>query len=365
MAELAGKIAAASPLVARARQAGLLPPDRPRQAPGLRPDQGRHDDERHDRRRPGGHLRLPGEAPSHVAAVSRPPLAAQPRRHLRGRRRRRSRPGGAVVGFGDRRLTYAALDERANRLADHLARAGIGPGDHVAAYLYNGTEFVETMLAAFKLRAAVVNVNYRYVAAELAYVLADSDARAIVYDTRFTATLAEVARLPELGARLAVGERTVTGSTPTRRRWPPASPVRPEIQPDGRRPLPALHRRHHRDARRASCGATPTSWPPASATSTAPRPGRSRRSGPGPGGDRHLPACPLMHGAAQWVTLATLLRRRDRDPLARHPPRRRPAGRAGRRRAGHDRDDHRRRRRPAAGRRRWPPGPTSTCRRCG
>ena len=80
-------------------------------------------------------------------------------------------PDREALVAGDRRLTYAALDERANRLADHLAGAGIGPGDHVAAYLYNGTEFVETMLAAFKLRAAVVNVNYRYVATELAYLL--------------------------------------------------------------------------------------------------------------------------------------------------------------------------------------------------
>ena len=115
-------------------------------------------------------------------------------------------PDREALVVADRRLTFAALDERANRLAQHLAGAGIGAGDHIAAYLYNGTEFVETMLAAFKLRAAVVNVNYRYVAAELAYVLGDSDARAIVYDTRFTTTLADVAAdLPQLGPRLAVG----------------------------------------------------------------------------------------------------------------------------------------------------------------
>ncbi|HEV7687202.1 MAG TPA: AMP-binding protein, partial [Acidimicrobiia bacterium] len=89
-------------------------------------------------------------------------------------------PDREALVCGDRRLTYAALDERANRLAHHLAAAGVGPGDHVAAYLYNGTEFVETMLAAFKLRAAVVNVNYRYVAAELAYLLADSEAKAVI-----------------------------------------------------------------------------------------------------------------------------------------------------------------------------------------
>src|SRR5438874_5206057 len=140
-----------------------------------------------------------------------------------------------VVGFGDRRLTYIALDERANRLAHHLAGAGIGPGDHVAAYLYNGSEFIETMLAAFKLRAAVVNVNYRYVAAELDYLLRDSDTRAVVYDTRFTATLAEVAGgLPLLRARLAVGPGdAVPGSVPYEDALAAAPPVRPEISRTG------------------------------------------------------------------------------------------------------------------------------------
>src|SRR5581483_6930242 len=122
-----------------------------------------------------------------------------------------------VVGFGAVRLTYAELDGRANRLARHLAGAGIGPGHHVAAYLYNGAEFVETMLAAFKLRAAVVNVNYRYVAAELDYLLRDSDARAIVYDTRFTGTLAEVVGAaggpPLLGHRLAVGRGAIVAGS--------------------------------------------------------------------------------------------------------------------------------------------------------
>src|ERR1700716_2304834 len=82
---------------------------------------------------------------------------------------------------GDRRLTYALADERANRLAHHLAEEGVGPGDHVALYLYNGTEYVEGMLAAFKLRAVPVNVNYRYVEEELRYLLADADARAVVF----------------------------------------------------------------------------------------------------------------------------------------------------------------------------------------
>ena len=66
----------------------------------------------------------------------------------------------AVVA-GDRRLTYAQLEDRATRLADPLRSQGIGPGDHVGLYLSNDAAFVEALLAAFKLRAVPINVNYR------------------------------------------------------------------------------------------------------------------------------------------------------------------------------------------------------------
>ena len=95
---------------------------------------------------------------------------------------------------GDRRLTYAQADERANRLAQHLAEQGVGPGDHVALYLYNGTEYVEGMLAAFKLRAVPVNVNYRYVEEELRYLLDDSDSKAIVFHREFAPKLEAMRR---------------------------------------------------------------------------------------------------------------------------------------------------------------------------
>jgi len=85
-----------------------------------------------------------------------------------------------VVGDG-RRLTYRHLDERATRLANHLREAGIGRGDHIGLQLLNGSEYVEAMLAAFKLSAVPVNVNYRYVEKELAYLYGDADLKALLY----------------------------------------------------------------------------------------------------------------------------------------------------------------------------------------
>src|SRR4029453_7439201 len=114
----------------------------------------------------------------------------------------------SIVG-GDRRLTYAEADERANRLAHHLAGQGVGPGDHVALYLYNGTEYLEGMLAAFKLRAVPVNVNYRYVEEELRYLLDDSDAKAVVFHREFAPKLAALrGKLPLLHTFAAVEDES-------------------------------------------------------------------------------------------------------------------------------------------------------------
>jgi 3-oxocholest-4-en-26-oate---CoA ligase len=207
-------------------------------------------------------------------------------------------PDREALVVGDRRLTYAELDERANRLAHHLAAAGIGPGDHVAAYLYNSSEFIETMLAAFKLRAAVVNVNYRYVATELAYVLSDSDAKAIVYDPRFATTLAAVEKdLPKLGTQLAAGasyEEALAGSSPARPETARTGDDLYLLYTGGTTGMPKGVMWCHDDILKAGLGDLD------GATTREEQSERARA-----GSDRHLPACPLMHGAAQWVSLAT------------------------------------------------------------
>ncbi|WP_329124189.1 acyl-CoA synthetase [Streptomyces sp. NBC_01353] len=95
----------------------------------------------------------------------------------------------------ERRLTYAELDAAANRLAHHLIDSGIRPGEHLGLHLYNGIEYLQTVLACLKARIVPVNVNYRYVEEELVYLYRDADLAALVFDAEFTGRVA--AALPQ------------------------------------------------------------------------------------------------------------------------------------------------------------------------
>jgi 3-oxocholest-4-en-26-oate---CoA ligase len=110
---------------------------------------------------------------------------------------------------GNRRYTYAQVVERANRLAAYLRSRGLGchterselaghevGQDLLGIYAYNGPEFVEALLGAWRARVAPFNVNYRYVKNELQYLLADSAATALLYHATFAPRVAEV--LPKL-----------------------------------------------------------------------------------------------------------------------------------------------------------------------
>jgi acyl-CoA synthetase (AMP-forming)/AMP-acid ligase II len=87
---------------------------------------------------------------------------------------------------GARRLTYLDLDRRANRLAHYFEGVGIGPGDHIGVQLANGTEYIEVMLACFKIRAVPINVNYRYRSGELRYLYKDAALAGLVFHSRFS-----------------------------------------------------------------------------------------------------------------------------------------------------------------------------------
>ncbi len=89
-------------------------------------------------------------------------------------------PDREALVCGPRRSTYRELDAAATRVAHGFASLGIGPGDHVGLVLRDGVDHVEAMLACYKLRAVPVNVNYRYVADELAYLVRDASLVALV-----------------------------------------------------------------------------------------------------------------------------------------------------------------------------------------
>jgi acyl-CoA synthetase (AMP-forming)/AMP-acid ligase II len=97
-----------------------------------------------------------------------------------------------AVCFGDEAVSYAEIEERANRLAHFLHDHGVRAGDHVGLYAGNSIEAVVAMIAVYKLRAAVVNVNYRYVENELQFLFTDASLVALLHDRRFASRVAAV-----------------------------------------------------------------------------------------------------------------------------------------------------------------------------
>jgi 3-oxocholest-4-en-26-oate---CoA ligase len=222
-------------------------------------------------------------------------------------------PEHEALVCGARRLTYAQADERATRLAHHLADHGVGAGAHVALHLYNGTEYLEGMLAAFKLRAVPINVNYRYGADELRYLLDDSDARAVVHHREFAPALEAIrADLPRLHTFVEVDDDSSAPSL--------ASATEYETAPADASPARDFGPRSADDLYILYTGGT-TGMPK----------GVMWRAediffgafGGGNLGDapitrpeqvvdsfdlhrRGLPACPFMHGTAHWMAFGTL-----------------------------------------------------------
>ena len=110
-----------------------------------------------------------------------------------------------AIVFRDRRITYRELTERTRRFANFLIGHGLGTHterealadwesgqDHLGIYLYNGNEYLEAMLGAFKARVAPFNVNYRYVDEELVYLLNDAETKALVFHSSLAQHVAAI-----------------------------------------------------------------------------------------------------------------------------------------------------------------------------
>jgi acyl-CoA synthetase (AMP-forming)/AMP-acid ligase II len=99
-------------------------------------------------------------------------------------------PANPALKVGDRVVDYAELEADANRLAHYLQSQGVGVGDHVAIYAKNSVEHVVAVIAVAKIRAVSINVNYRYVEAELNYLFDNADVVAVVHERTYAPLVA-------------------------------------------------------------------------------------------------------------------------------------------------------------------------------
>jgi acyl-CoA synthetase (AMP-forming)/AMP-acid ligase II len=104
-------------------------------------------------------------------------------------------PDRVALISGDEQITYAQLEEKANRLAHYLIEQGVKKDDKVGLYCRNRIEIVIAMLGIVKAGAILVNVNFRYVEGELRYLFDNSDMVALVHERRYSDRVANV--LPE------------------------------------------------------------------------------------------------------------------------------------------------------------------------
>ena len=92
----------------------------------------------------------------------------------------------------DRRFSFRELNDRSNQVAQALRQSGVQHGDRVGLLLMNGVEFVESFFAAGKIGAVNVPLNWRLVADELEFILADAGATVLVYSADFAEVVSEL-----------------------------------------------------------------------------------------------------------------------------------------------------------------------------
>jgi len=211
-------------------------------------------------------------------------------------------PDHAALVCGERHLSFVELDERATRLAHALADRGVQPGEHVALYLYNSTEYLEAMLAAFKIRAVPINVNYRYVEHELRYLLNDADAVAVIHHDEFASKLDAVAPdLPALRIRVPLRDyEDVLAAASNVRDFPERSGDDLYVlYTGGTTGMPKGVMWRQEDLFFGALGGAGGGGRPiATPEEIADRCVEART--------RCVPACPFMHGTAHWMAFSTL-----------------------------------------------------------
>lgn len=101
-------------------------------------------------------------------------------------------PDKTALVFQEKRLTYAQLNERVNRLADHFLTKGVQKGTKVGAILFNTNECIEVMFACAKIGAFFVPINFRLSTNEVEYIANDAGISWLFYDERVNPVVNEL-----------------------------------------------------------------------------------------------------------------------------------------------------------------------------
>jgi acyl-CoA synthetase (AMP-forming)/AMP-acid ligase II len=98
-------------------------------------------------------------------------------------------PDTVALKDARRSFTYPQVNRRVNRLANHLLAAGLSQGDKVAVLMENSIEIVEIFLATAKAGLIIVPINFRLTGKEVAYIVDDSEAKAMIVHDEFCAAV--------------------------------------------------------------------------------------------------------------------------------------------------------------------------------
>ncbi|MFN8026361.1 MAG: AMP-binding protein [Acidimicrobiia bacterium] len=219
-------------------------------------------------------------------------------------------PGRDALVCGDTRVSWGAFAARATHLARWMHDvAGVGRGDKVAIDLTNRPEYLETFYAALKLGAVPCNVNFRYQAPEVAYVLGNSDAKVVVHGPQFTEVVTEAIATMEGDARpvaLEVGAPYETAwadgaAAGTIASWAPPAPDGDDLiflYTGGTTGMPKGVMWRNDDLYRALWASGHPKRPEPPDPFEAARAGKRAAT--------VLPAAPLMHGTGLFSSLSVL-----------------------------------------------------------
>ena len=121
-------------------------------------------------------------------------------------------PDATAIRFLGHTTTWADLDRRVTALAGALSRRGVGFGDRVLILMLNRTEFIESFLAANKLGAIAVPVNFRMTPPEIAFLVSDCDAKVMIAESVLANVATAVRDLdPKLATVIVAGSATEEG----------------------------------------------------------------------------------------------------------------------------------------------------------